>query len=84
MFCFVFTCMIIKINHLYLLSISLSHTLKAFVPYEYVAILKNICNLLSSSLHSSILLISSLYAQCVSLLNVCCDFSMILFLNKPL
>ena len=37
----------IKINHLCLLSISLSHTLYAFAPYEYVAVLSNDCNLLS-------------------------------------
>ena len=82
MFCFIFTLTIIKVNHLYLLSISLSHILKVFVPYRYVVILSKVCNLLSSLLLSAISLISSGYTQCVSLLNLYCDFSMISFLNK--
>ena len=41
--------------------ISLSHTLKAFVPYGYVLILSCVCNLLSSLLFSAILLTSSVY-----------------------
>ena len=61
MFCFIFICIIIKINHLYLLSISLSHTLKAFAPYGYVIILPKACEHLSSVLLSPILLISSVY-----------------------
>ena len=81
MLCFVFMSIIIKINHLYLLSISLSHTLKVFVPYGYVVIL-SFYNLLSSLLLSAILLTSLVYTLCVSLLNVCCDFSMISFLNN--
>ena len=61
---------------------SLSHTLKAFVPYGCVVILSKVCNLLSSLLLSAILLISSVYTQCVSLLNIYCVFSMMLLLNK--
>ena len=44
-----------------LLSISLSHTLKAFVPYKYPAILSNFCSLLLSLLFSAILFTSSVY-----------------------
>ena len=82
MLCFVFICIIIKINHSYLFNISFSHTLKAFVSYGYVLILLNVCNLLSSLLLSAILLISSVYTQCASISNFCCDFCMISFLNK--
>ena len=42
-------------------SISFLHNLNAFVPYEYVVTLLNVCNLLSSSLLNAILLTSSLY-----------------------
>ena len=41
-------------------SISLSHTLKAFVPYGYVT-LSNVCSLLSSLLFSAVLFTSSVY-----------------------
>ena len=44
-----------------LLSISLSYTLKAFVPYRHVVILSNACTLLSSLLFSAILFTSSVY-----------------------
>ena len=81
-FFFLFICITIKINHLYLLSISLSHTLKAFVRYGYVVILSKVYSFLSSLLLSAMLLISSVYLQFGSLLNHCCDFSMVLFLNK--
>ena len=47
-----------KIN-LFAISFSLSHTLKVFVPYGYVLILSDVCNLLSSLLLSASLLISS-------------------------
>ena len=57
---FIFICIVIKVNHLHLINISLSHTLKAF-PCGCVVILSKICNLLSSLLLSAILLISSLY-----------------------
>ena len=79
---FIIISIIIKIIGFYLLTISLLLTLKAFVPYEYVLIPSEICNLLSSLLLSAILLTSSDYTQCPSLLNLCCDFSMILFLSK--
>ena len=85
MLCFTLISVIIKIKinyHLYLLSISILHTLKAFVPYGYVLILSKVCNLLSSLLLRAILLTPSVYTQCASLLNLCCDFSMISFLNK--
>ena len=72
----------IKINHLHLLSILILHTLKAFVPYGSVLILSKVCNPLSTLLLSVILLTCSVYTQCASLLNLCCDFSMISFLNK--
>ena len=78
MLCFIFISIIIKINHLYLLSISLSHALNGFGPYGYVVILSKVCNLLSVLLLSAILLISSEYMQCASLVNLCCDFSMVL------
>ena len=69
MFGFIFISINIKIDHFIRISknkslhfnISLSHTLKAFVPYGYVLILSNVCNLLSSLLLSAILLIPSVY-----------------------
>ena len=81
MLCFIFISIIIKINHLYLISISLLYTLRAFIPYGYVLIPQKVCNLLSSILLSAILLTCSVYTQCASLLNLCCQFSMISFLN---
>ena len=66
---FIFISIIIKINHLYLHSISLSHTLNRFGPYGYVVILSKVCNLLSLLLLSAILLISSEYMQCASLVK---------------
>ena len=68
---FIFISIIIKINHLYLLIISLSHTLTEFVPYGYAVTLSKVCNVLSSLILSAILLISSVYTQCASLLNLC-------------
>ena len=70
---FIFVSTIIKVNHLYLLSISFSHTLKAFVPYGHVVILSKVGNLLSSLLLSAILLICSVYTLYASLLNLRCD-----------
>ena len=64
MFCIILICIIIKINHLYLLNISLSHALEASVPYGYVAILSKVRNVLRSLLLSAILLISSVCTQC--------------------
>ena len=75
-------CIIIKINHLYLLSISLSHTRKTFVPFRYFVILWEVCKILSSWLIRATLLISSVYTQCASLLNLCCNSNMILLFNK--
>ena len=77
MFCFIFIGMIIKISHL--LSISLSHNLKAFVPHGYVLILSDVCNLFSSLLLSAILFTGLVYKLCASLLNRC---SIGLLLNK--
>ena len=82
MLCFISISIIIKINYLYLLSISLLHTLKAFVPHGYVLILSQICNILSSLLLRAILLGSSVYTECASLLNLYCDCSIGLLLNK--
>ena len=69
---FIFINTVIKVDHfLYLFfvilyfiviftsKISLSHTLKAFVPYGYVVILSNVCSLLSSLLLKAILFTSS-------------------------
>ena len=82
MFNFIFTCIIIKNNHLYLISISLSHNLKEFVPYGYVVILSKVYNLWSSLMLSSILLICSVYTLCASLLNIFCDYSIGLLFKK--
>ena len=82
---FIFINVVIKIDHLYiaklLLSISLSHTLKAFVLYGYVVTLSNVFNLLSSLLFSAILLTPSVYTLWWSLLNLSYDFNMVLLLN---
>ena len=80
MLSFIFIQIIIKIDQL--LSISLSHTLKAFAPYRYVAILSIFCNFLSSLLLSAILLIYSVYTLCASILKLCWDYSISLLLNK--
>ena len=82
MLCFIVVSIIIKINHLYLFSVLLLHTLIAFVPNGYVHILSNVHHLLPSSLISEILLTSAIYTQCASLKYLCYDFSMISFLNK--
>ena len=82
MLCFVFIRITIKIDHLYLRIISPLHALNAFVPYEYVMILSDICNFLSSLLLNAILLICSVHTLSQPLLNLCCDFSMVLSLNK--
>ena len=75
--CFIFISIIIKINHLYLLSISLLHILKVFVPCGHVVILSKPCNLLSLLLLGAILFTSSVYTQSAPLLNICSNFSMI-------
>ena len=82
MLCFIFVSIIIKINHLYLFSVLLLHTLKAFVPDGYVDILSNVYHLLPSFLISEILLTSAIYTQCPSLKYLCYDFSMFSLLNK--
>ena len=82
MFCFIFISIIIKINHLYLLSSSILHTFTIIAPCGYDVILSKVCNLLSSLLLSAILLISSVYTLCASLLSLCCDFDNISLFNK--
>ena len=77
---FIFINIIIKINHLYLFSISLLHNLKA--PHGYGLILSKVCNLLSLLILSAILLTSSVYTQCASFSNLSFAFSMVSFLNK--
>ena len=79
MFYFIFISIIIKINNFIftLLNSSVLHTLQALVPEVYDVIQSKVCNLLSSSLLSAILLISSVYTSCLSLLNLCCDFNTI-------
>ena len=71
---FYFVSIVIKINHLNLLSISLSHILKASAPYVYVVILSKVCNILSPSLLSAILLVSSAHTQCAHFLALFCCF----------
>ena len=61
MLCFLVLSILIKINHLYLLSISLLQILNKFVPYGYILIPSKLGNLLSSLLLSAILLTSSVY-----------------------
>ena len=77
MFFFIFICIIIKINHFVFTysSSSVLHTSPAFV-------LLKICNILSSLLLSAILLISSVYTLCASLLNLRYDFNMMSLFNK--
>ena len=75
MFHFVFICIIIKINHLYL------HLTFVYFPDGYIVILPKFCNLLSLLQLSETLLISAVYTQCPSTLNLCRDFAMVLFSN---
>ena len=82
MLCFISISITIKINYLIILSISLLHTLKAFASHGCVLILSQVCNILSSLLLSAILLGSSVYTECASLLNPYCDCSIGLLLNK--
>ena len=82
MFTFVFSCKIKKFYLLYLLSISLSHTSKAFFACGYILIPSKVCNLLPLLLLSAILLASSVYTQRTSLLNLYFNFSMVSFINK--
>ena len=71
MFSFIFIGIIIKINHFIFtyLSNSVLHKFAAFVTYGYDVV-------------NAILLISSVYTLCASLLNLCCDFNIISFLNR--
>ena len=84
MFYFVFICIIIKINNFIFRysSSSVLHIFPTFVPYEYDVILSNVCNHLSSKLLNAILSISSVYALCALLLNLCWDFNMISLFSK--
>ena len=82
MFCIVFICVIIIINQLYLLNSSVYIYLMALTPYEYGVILSKVCNLLSSLLLSAILLISSVYTLCASLLNLCWNCNIGFLSNK--
>ena len=84
MFCCIFICIILKINHLYLLSTSVLHTFPRLAPYRYDVILSKLCNLLSSLLLSVSFLISSIYTLCAWLLNICCEFSIISLFNRQL
>ena len=64
---FNFINIIIKINHLYLRSISVLDTFPTLEPQGYDVILSTVCNLLSSLQLSAILLISSVYTLSASL-----------------
>ena len=81
MFCFISICIVLRINHWYLLFNSVLHTFPKLVPWGNV-ILSKVCNLLSSLLPSAILLISPVYTLCASLLNLCYDFDIISLSNK--
>ena len=76
--CFVFVCIIIKINHLCLLSISLLHILNAlfhtYTLYFY--------QMFAIFYHDYCLLICSVHTLWQSLLNLCFDCNMVLSLNK--
>ena len=77
MFCFLFICLIIKLNNLYLdiLANSILLTFLAFVSYEHDIILSKVYML--SSLLLNAILIYSVYKLCASLLNLCGDFNLI-------
>ena len=84
MFCVTFICIIIKINHFKFRysSTSDSHTFQTLIRYGYDTILSKVCNLLSSLLLSVILLIYSVYTLSALILNIFCDFNMILLFSK--
>ena len=67
----------IKLIILYLILHSAILFCILFQHYEYDVILTKVCKLFSSLLLSAILLISSVYVLCRSLLNRCCNFDMI-------
>ena len=79
MFCFIFICIIIKVNHFIFKCFS-SSVLHTFPALDII--LSKVCNLLSSLLFSAILLIISLYTLCASLLNFFHDFNMISLLKS--
>ena len=70
-----------QINHIVFTfrycSNSVLHTFPTFAPYRYDVILSKVCCLLSSLLNA-VLLNSPVNVLCASLLNLCCDFNMIL------
>ena len=78
---FVFFCNIIKVKHflccfiLLHLIYSFLHTTSLFIPYAHVSTKSTDCILLSSLELKTILLISSVKTLCLSLLNLCCVFS---------
>ena len=84
MFCFIFIGIVIKINHLYLLSSSDLHTFPTLAPYGYDVLLSKVCSLLLSLLVSAISVnFFNIYILCASLLNLFCGFNMIsLFSNQ--
>ena len=53
-----------------------------FIQYSNDLMQQNFCFLLSTWLLKRILLAFTVYVSCRSLLNLCCDFSIILFLLK--
>ena len=82
MFSFIFIGIIIKMNHFLCSNNSVLHNFPALITQGYDVILSNVCSLLPSSLLSAILLISSVYTLCASLLDHCCDFNVISLFNK--
>ena len=81
MFFYISFCKIIKFNHFLYRFITLLHLISSFsltrsllVPYVYVFIESIDCILLSSFKAKEILLMFSVKAICLSLLNSCCVF----------
>ena len=73
----------IKISYVYLDILgAILHTFLTLAQYGYDVILSKVCNLLSSLLLSAILIISSVYTLCASLLNLCGDFNMLSLFSK--
>ena len=85
MLIFVFFCNIIKVNQVLYCFIILLYLISSFllprsllIPYTYVSIESINCILLSSFELKAILLIYSVKTLCLSLLNLCCVFNIIL------
>ena len=85
MLIFVFFCNIIKVNQVLYRFITLLYLISSFllprsllIPYTYVSVKSINCILLSSFELKAILLISSVKTLCLSLLNLCCVFNIIL------